>query len=101
MGYNCNLALWDFNQTEPVAEMSLNQNLTCVEISNNGNYIAIGNEFGEILFFRLPDFEFLGKSTGHSKELNFLKWSPDDKQIISLSVDNSVCIWNFYKIISS
>lgn len=81
--------------------MSLNQNLTCIEISNNGHFIAIGNEFGEILLFKIPEFEFLGKSTGHSKELNFLKWSPDDKQIISLSNDNSICIWNFYKIFFS
>ncbi len=81
--------------------MSLNQNLCCIEISNKGEYIAIGNEYGEILFFKLPDFEFIGKSSGHSKELSFLKWSPDDKQIISLSPDNSVCVWNFYKILSS
>lgn len=77
--------------------MSLNQNLNSIEISNNGKLAAIGNEFGEITLFKLPEFEYIGKSIGHSKELSCLKWSPDDKQIISLSSDNSVCIWNIYR----
>jgi WD40 repeat protein len=80
-----------------MAEMSLNQNLNCIEISNSGKLAAIGNEFGEIIIFKLPEFEYIGRSIGHSKELSCLKWSPDDKQIISLSSDNSVCIWNIYR----
>ena len=77
--------------------MTLNQNLTSIEISNNGQIAAIGNEFGEITLFKLPEFEYIGKSIGHSKGITSLKWSPDDKQIISLSEDNSVCIWNVYR----
>lgn len=80
--------------------MNMNQNLSCVEISNNGKYMAVGNQFGEILFFKMPEIQFIGKSTGHSNEVTNLKWSPDDKQIVSISIDNTLCIWNFYKILS-
>jgi WD40 repeat protein len=60
----------------------------------------MGSESGEIWIFRLPDFQFVCKSTGHSLRVNSLNWSPDDKQIISVSSDSSVCVWNFYKILN-
>lgn len=61
----------------------------------------MGSEAGEIWLFKLPEVEFICKSTGHSKKINNLKWSPDDKQIISVSSDSSICVWNFYKIINN
>ncbi len=60
----------------------------------------MGSETGEIWIFNIPQYEFIGKSTGHSSKVNSLKWSPDDKQIISVSSDSSICIWNFYKILN-
>jgi WD40 repeat protein len=60
----------------------------------------MGSEIGEIWFFEVKGFEFIGKSRGHSAALVNLKWSPDDKQITSVSRDGSICIWNFYKILS-
>jgi WD40 repeat protein len=99
-GYNCNLNIWDFFQVEPVGEINLNEKFFCIKISNNGKFFAMGSDSGEIWIFKLPEFDFVGKSTGHSLKVNNLKWSPDDKQIISVSSDSSVCIWNFYKILN-
>lgn len=39
---------------------------------------------------------YLGKYLGHSAGVNKLKWSPDEKQIVSVSLDGSICIWNFF-----
>jgi WD40 repeat protein len=99
-GYNCNLCVWDFYQTEPIAEFNLNERFYTLKISHNGKYFAMGSEAGEIWIFKLPDFQFVCKSTGHSLRVNSLNWSPDDKQIISVSSDSSVCVWNFYKILN-
>jgi WD40 repeat protein len=60
----------------------------------------MGSEIGEIWIFELNTFELICKSQGHSQRVNTLQWSPDDKQIISVSKDSSVCIWNFYKILN-
>ena len=38
----------------------------------------------------------MGKYIGHSGAVTKLKWAPDEKQIISVSNDASVCVWNFY-----
>jgi WD40 repeat protein len=96
---NCNLKIWDFFQSHPIGELNLNQNFYNIQISNNGKYLALGSETGELWIFKLPDLEYIGKSIGHSGKINHLKWSPDDKQIISVSSDSSISIWNFYKII--
>ena len=89
--------VWDFHKTEPIGEINLNEKFYAIKISHSGKYFALGSEQGEIWIFRIPMFEFVGKSTGHSLKINSLQWSPDDKQIISVSVDSSICIWNFYK----
>lgn len=91
--------VWDFYQNESIGEINLNENFYCIQISNNAQFFAMGSERGEIWIFKLSDFEFIGKSIGHSKQINSLKWSPDDKQIISVSADSSICVWNFYKIL--
>ena len=92
--------MWDFYQAEPIGEMNLNEKFYCINISNNGKFFALGSDIGEIWIFKLPDYEFIGKSTGHSLRVNSLQWSPDDKQIVSTSIDSSVCVWNFYKVLN-
>jgi WD40 repeat protein len=44
----------------------------------------------------LNNFTFLGKGLGHSGPVTKLKWSLDEKQIISVSTDSSISVWNFY-----
>ncbi len=84
----------------PIGEFNLGENFNCVRISNNGKYVALGSSLGEIWFLRMDGFKFVGKSRGHSLELIKLNWSPDDKQIVSVSKDGSICVWNFYLILN-
>ena len=65
-----------------------------VKISPNGKFFALGSSSGELWLFSLQKYEFMGKSQGNS--INNLKWIPDDKQIVFISVDSSICIWNVY-----
>ena len=96
VGVNCNLCIWDFYKTEPVREINLNERMTTIKISHNDKYFALGSIIGELWLFKLPECEFIGKSQGHSMEINKLQWSPDDKQIVSVASDGSLCIWNIY-----
>ena len=96
VGINCNLCVWDFYQVKPVKEINLGEKMMTVKISHNGKYFAVGSCFGELWLFKLPECEFISKSQGHSSEINKLQWSPDDKQIVSVSSDSSLCIWNVY-----
>ena len=96
VGVNCNLAVWDFYKTEPVQEIILNEKMMAIKISHSGKYFALGSSSGELWLFKLPECEFISKSQGHSRQINNLNWSPDDKQIVSISIDSSICIWNVY-----
>lgn len=48
------------------------------------------------MVFDIQKQSYLGKFVGHSAAVNKLKWSPDEKQIVSVSEDASLCIWNFF-----
>ena len=96
VGVNCNLAVWDFYKSEPIQEINLNEKMMAIKISHSGKYFALGSNSGELWLFKLPECEFLSKSQGHSRQINNLNWSPDDKQIVSISNDSSICVWNIY-----
>jgi WD40 repeat protein len=96
VGINCPLCVWDFYQVNPIKEINIGEKMMTVKISHNGKYFAAGSCFGELWLFKLPECEFISKSQGHSSEINRLEWSPDDKQIVSVSSDSSLCIWNIY-----
>lgn len=96
VGFNSGLCIWDFFKIEPVVEMELGKNFFSLKISNNGKFVAMGSETGEIWIMTVNDLRLVGKSSGHSQRVISIAWSPDDKQIISTSFDFSVSIWNFY-----
>lgn len=68
-------------------------------MSPSGRYLAFGTETNEVFVYQLNglnSFTFLGKGLGHSGPVTKVKWSPDEKQIISVSTDSSISVWNFY-----
>ena len=70
-----------------------------IEVSPSGKFLAFGTETNEVFIYSLDglsNFSFLGKGLGHSGPVTKLKWSPDEKQIISVSTDSSISVWNFY-----
>ena len=61
-----------------------------VKISHTGKYFVLGSSSGELWLFSVKKYEFMGKSQGHSRYINNLQWSLDDKQIVSSSIPNSI-----------
>ena len=70
-----------------------------IQVSPSGKFLAFGTETNEVFVYSiegLNNFTFMGKGLGHSGPVTKLKWSPDEKQIISVSADSSISVWNFY-----
>ena len=70
-----------------------------IQVSPSGKFLAFGTETNEVFVYSidgLNSFTFLGKGLGHSGPVTKLKWSPDEKQIISVATDSSISVWNFY-----
>jgi WD40 repeat protein len=68
-------------------------------VSPSGRFVAFGTETNEVFVYQisgLKDFKFMSKGLGHSGPVTKIKWSPDERQIISVSTDSSISVWNFY-----
>jgi len=68
-----------------------------IQISPSGKFLAFGSETAEILIFEMATKKFRGKFDGHSGPVTSLRFTPDERQIISVSADASMCIWNFFE----
>lgn len=98
-GQGAPIYFWDCDQINPVAEIVYPYKVLTIQVSPSGKYLAFGTETNEVFVYSiqgLNGFQFLGKGLGHSGPVTKLKWSPDEKQIISVSTDSSISIWNFY-----
>jgi WD40 repeat protein len=70
-----------------------------IQVSPSGRFVAFGTETNEVFIYSLAgqnQVEFVAKGLGHSGPVTKLKWTPDEKQIISVSTDSSISVWNFY-----
>jgi WD40 repeat protein len=38
----------------------------------------------------------MAQGHGHSEDVAALRWSPDEKQVLSVGDDCCICVWNFY-----
>lgn len=109
-GMNTPLLFWDCDVAEPVEKIDVPSKLLTIDVSNSGKFLACGNENGEVftffsiykklkkkvMVFDIHSEAYLGKCIGHSSSVNKLKWSHDEKQIVSVGADASLCIWNFF-----
>lgn len=96
VGFNSGLNVWDFFRQEPIVEIKLEKSYLCLKISNSGKYVAIGSEDGEVCLINVDDLSLINRKVAHSDKVLDIKWSYDDKQIVSSSSDGSICIWNIY-----
>lgn len=96
VGFNSGFCVWDFYKIDPIMDLQLNCNFFAIKISHSGKYLAAGNDIGEIWIFLASEYKLIGKASGHSHRINCISWSPDDKQIISTSIDFSISVWNIY-----
>jgi WD40 repeat protein len=71
---------------------------TVVSISYSNEYLACGDIQGKILLYSLKDFTLItSRWAFHTSKINSIKWSPDDKLILSGSLDTNLYIYSVEK----
>ena len=98
-GQGAPIYFWDCDEIGPVAEIAYPYKALTISVSPTGKFVAFGTETNEIFIYSmsgLNSFNFIAKGLGHSGPVTKLRWSPDEKQVISVSTDSSISVWNFY-----
>jgi WD40 repeat protein len=96
--FNGRLLFWDCDEAEPVqALQSPNRmRMRCVAVSPTGKYLAVCGDAVISIFDLSTGVRLMAQGHGHSEPANAIKWSPDEKQVVSVGEDCCVCVWNFY-----
>ena len=87
---------WDCDEANPVQHIPVRSQINTVDVSPNGQFLAAGSELGEIFIYEISTLNLISQGAVHSSRVNRLKWSPDQKQIVTVSDDCSIALWNFY-----
>ncbi|CAK8986146.1 unnamed protein product [Durusdinium trenchii] len=96
------LLFWDVDYPDPTGcidgptESMLR--LRCCEISPNGRYIAAGSDDARMYIYDLVSCQCIQECEGHSGGITQVRWSPDQKQLISAGKDGCVIVWNFFEL---
>jgi WD40 repeat protein len=98
-GQGSPILFWDCDEKAPVAQIPYPYKVTSLMVSPSGRFLAFGTETHEVFVYALEgqnNFTFVGKGLGHSAPVSKICWSPDEKQLVSVSADCSISIWNFF-----
>lgn len=96
------ILFWDVDYADPQGSLQTPAvgalKLWCVEVSPSGRYIAAGTEDAKLLIYDLVSCGCIQECVGHSGGVMHLRWSPDQKQIITTGKDGCVIVWNFFEM---
>ena len=76
--------MWKKFKERNLAEFGL---VTCISFSKAGTRIAVSTSQGVLLILDTDTFEILNKINAHRKGINQIRWSYDDKIIVTCSDD--------------
>jgi WD40 repeat protein len=102
-GLDGRILFWDVDYADPVGALSPSvpfhegtSKLTCVSISPSGRFMACAGAEHLLYLFDLQSCEQMQTLEGHSKAVKSLAWSGDERQIITVSDDGCMAVWNFF-----
>jgi WD40 repeat protein len=105
VGLDGRLLFWDVDFADPVGcltpscpYMDGNSKLLCGQISPKGRYLACAGQEHLLYLFDLQTCEQIQALEGHSKAVVRMAWSPDEKQLVTVSQDSCVAVWNFFEV---
>ena len=89
---------WDCDIRDPVAVVQDPGGLclSCCIVSPSGRYIAFAGQDSTLKVLAIENNEVVGLGQGHSDAIKMIKWTPDEKQLVTVGADSCICIWNIY-----
>jgi len=102
VGQERKITYWDIRKPNPenLLESSPykgeSDELMSIAISSNNRYFATGGALGVVRIYDYTSGAFISECRAHSSSITCVKFSPDDKQLVSTGRDGLVVVWNFF-----
>jgi cilia- and flagella-associated protein 52 len=89
---------WDCDVRDPVAVVQDPSGLplSCCVVSPSSQYIAFAGQDATLKVLTIQGNEVVGIGQGHSDGITMIRWTPDEKQIVTVGDDSCICVWNLY-----
>lgn len=95
---------WDVDYEDArIEHLDHPEELRCVSLSRSGTLLAVAGGSGFVRVYHMPStdvgkLDLIAVGQGHFGPITDLMWSPDERQIVSVSENSSLCVWNFYGV---
>lgn len=102
---NGQVLAWDCDEKDPVmAWADSDDALRTIALSSSGRYLATAGDACLVKVYelytqdgrQLHPPELIGIGDGHFAPILGMSWAPDEKQLVSVADNCSICVWNFY-----
>jgi WD40 repeat protein len=67
-----------------------------IAVSSSNKYFVTGGQLGVVRVYDYQSGAFITECRAHSSGITCVKFSQDDKQVVSTGRDGLVVVWNFF-----
>mmetsp|Transcript_71682 Transcript_71682/g.184871 ORF Transcript_71682/g.184871 Transcript_71682/m.184871 type:complete len:623 (-) Transcript_71682:98-1966(-) len=96
------ILFWDVDYSDPTGALEAPGGnairFRCCEVSPSGRYIAAGADDARLYIYDLAACACIQECDGHAGGITQVRWSPDQKQIVTGGRDGCVIVWNFFEL---
>lgn len=96
VGQERRVTFWDLRDTEPTTAVNLPGEAMTVTLSHSGRFIGCGGKDQVVRVFDFEQNRLLMEGAGHSGSIACVRFSPDDRQLVSVGDDGCIFVWNIY-----
>lgn len=102
VGQERKITYWDIRKPQPENLLESSpykgetDELMSISISGNNRFFATGGQLGVVRIYDFATGTFITECRAHSSSITCVKFSPDDKQLVSTGRDGLVIVWNFF-----
>jgi len=88
--------IWDEDIKDPVEEIRIEGATCCnaVDLSPDESILAVAGD--NVYLYGMEEFNLIAELRAHSETIWSVKWTADQRQLISVAGDATCCIWNYY-----
>eukprot|EP01052_Picozoa_sp_SAG31_P007095 SAG31_NODE_334_length_17513_cov_10.799989_3_plen_641_part_00 len=92
------IMFWDCDEPAPVLvwQHPSRESILSIDVSPTGRYLASAGKDQNVTIWDITAGTLIASGVCHSAPILAVKWSPDEKQVISTGEDCCICVWNFF-----